>query len=63
MTQYRLYCLGGDGKLSKITKAEEIDASDDAEAIAISTEMKHLVSCELWDRGRRVAAIPPHKAS
>jgi len=57
MPEYRLYRLGGDGK---IKAAEEITATGDAEAIMIAKAMKKPVKCELWERGRKVAVIEPH---
>ena len=59
MSEYRLYCLGGDGK---IEAAEEITASGDAEAIMIAKSMKKPVKCELWERGRMVALIDAYRA-
>jgi len=59
MPEYRLYCLGGDGR---IEAAEEITATGDAEAIMIAKAMKKTVRCELWERGRKVAVIDPHRS-
>ena len=55
MPEYRLYCLDGDGKF---TKAHEISAADDADALARAEDMKLPVRCELWHRDRLVAKIP-----
>jgi hypothetical protein len=57
MHAYRLYCLNEAGG---IMKAEEIHALNDAEAITQVRAAKKRVSCELWDRDRLVANIPPH---
>jgi hypothetical protein len=63
MLEYRLYCmaLASDGKLSRITKAIEIAAVGDANAIAKAKELKQAVVCELWQLNRLVATIPPHR--
>ncbi len=52
MPDYRLYCmaLASDGKLSRITKAIEIAAVGDANAIAKAKDLKEAVVCELWKR-------------
>jgi len=55
MPEYRLYCLDGAGKF---TKAHEISAADDADALARANDMKLPVKCELWQRDRLVAKIP-----
>ena len=60
MPDYRLYCLDEAGKF---TRAHEISASDDKEAVAIASDMKLTVKCELWERGRMVAMLDPHLAS
>jgi hypothetical protein len=52
---YRLYCLGGDGK---ITAADWIDAESDEAAIAVAREMKKSVDCEIWNGNRLVARVP-----
>lgn len=61
MPEYRLYCLGGDGKISRITKAIEIAAGSDDEAIATAKALQQVVTCELWNRNRLVATIPAHR--
>ena len=50
MAEYRLYCLDGAGR---ITRAEEIEATGDEEAIMIARALKKRVRCELWQRDRR----------
>ena len=57
MVAYRLYCMDGLGKIGHV---EILNAKDDAEAIHLAYEKKLPVSCEVWDRNRLVAAIPPH---
>jgi hypothetical protein len=54
--EYRLYCLDGAGK---ITRAEAISAAADEEAIMIARAAHKRVRCELWQRDRLVAEIPP----
>ena len=59
MTEYRLYCMGGDGQF---TRVEEIHAEDDADALAKAQALKQPVKCELWNRDRKVAIVDPHRA-
>jgi hypothetical protein len=54
MTDYRLYCVDGAGK---ITSAEWIDAKNDDEALAIARAQKRSVACELWERDRLVGEV------
>ena|SRR5947209_17330339 len=55
MTYYRLYSVGGDGR---IDAAEWIEASSDEHAIMIALARRQLLDCELWDHGRLVARLP-----
>lgn len=55
---YKLYCLGGDGK---ITAADWIDAESDEKAIAIARAMEKSVDCEIWKGNRLVARVPATK--
>ena len=57
MSEYRLYCLNEQGKF---TKSHEIEAADDSGALAKARKMKLPVACELWNRQRLVAELPPH---
>jgi hypothetical protein len=57
VSQYRLYCLNEQGRF---TKSHEIEARDDADALAKAREMKLPVACELWNRNRLVAELPAH---
>jgi hypothetical protein len=57
MPDYRLYCRRRDGQF---TKAHGIAAADDDDAIAKAKRMKIDVKCELWERARLVAELPPH---
>jgi hypothetical protein len=54
MSDYRLYCLDGSGRFNK---SHEIRAANDGEALA--RKMKLPVKCELWDKARMVAELPP----
>lgn len=54
MSDYRLYCLDG---LGKITAAEWIEATGDAEAVMVARSLKKNVKCELWCGGRLIARI------
>jgi hypothetical protein len=56
MTDYRLYCLDGAGKIGT---GEWIEAAGDAEAIMLVRAKKLSVRCELWDHNRLVATIGP----
>lgn len=52
MTSYRIYRLGGDGRL---TLGDTFNASSDAEAIAHAQEMHRAgTAAELWAGGRIV---------
>ncbi len=55
MRGYWLYCLEGS---NKITRSEWIESESDEDAIMIARAKKHPVSCELWQRDRKVATIP-----
>ena len=57
MTEYRLYCLNEAGKFSK---AHDIDASSDEDALRQARELKLPVECELWEHGRMIAKLEPH---
>ena len=54
MPSYRHYRLDGAGNISK---AEWIEASDDADAVEQVRDRKLPVASEIWDRNRRVAKI------
>lgn len=54
MPAYRHYRLDGSGSISK---AEWIEASDDADAVRQVQEKKLSVASEIWDRDRRVAKV------
>jgi hypothetical protein len=56
MPEYRLYCLGGDGR---IESRHDIEAESDEDAIMIARAKKLPVKCELWERARKVAVIAP----
>ena len=58
MADYRLYCLDGTGRF---TKAHEINAGTDQEAIQEAQALKLPVACELWERARKVAVVEPAK--
>lgn len=60
MGEYRLYCLNDRGRF---TKSHEIEAKDDADALAQARAMKLPVFCELWSRNRLVEKLPPYKAA
>ena len=56
MVAYRLYCMDGLGKIGHV---ECLEADDDDQAIHLAFEKKLAVVCEVWDRARLVATIPP----
>lgn len=60
LPSYRLYCLDGTGR---ITTAEWLEASDDADATKQAHERKLGVTSEVWDRSRLVARIEEKKAT
>jgi hypothetical protein len=59
MTYYRLYGVGGDGK---IEAAEWIEASSDEGAVVIARARRPHLTSELWDHARLVARISPQQA-
>jgi len=56
MPDYRLYCLDDEGKF---TRSHEFTALSDKEALKWVSAMRFLVRCELWERSRMVAQLPP----
>lgn len=60
MPAYRLYRFDGSGK--RIEKAHWIAADNDADAAQYARDKKFPTKCEVWERGRFVAAIPAHQA-
>jgi hypothetical protein len=58
MGEYRLYCLNEHGKFAK---AHELEAASDSEAVEHAKAMKLPMKCELWNRNRLVAELPPHE--
>jgi len=59
MSDYRLYYLNPE---DKIMKAEWLDANSDDEAIVWVRVMKLPFACEVWNRNRLVARMPPPPA-
>ena len=58
MPEYRLYCLNDHGR---IAKSHEIEAKSDADALTQARALKLDIACELWNRNRLVAKLPPAK--
>lgn len=54
MQDYRVFVIGGDGK---ITQAIELVSSDDEAALAASRELIDGRAIELWQGARRVASL------
>jgi hypothetical protein len=59
MPEYRLYCMNDRGGISK---SHEINAQNDEQALDRARAMKLPVHCELWDHGRLVGKLPPHRS-
>jgi hypothetical protein len=53
MHQYRIYCLNNEGGFSKV---EEIEAADDAEALARARALGS-GRCEIWQQNRLVGIV------
>lgn len=58
MGEYRLYCLNEHGKFAM---SHELEAATDSEAVKRARSMKLPMKCELWNRNRLVAELPPHE--
>ncbi len=56
MPEYRLYCLNDQGSFAKV---HEIEARDDADALAKARAMKLPMMSELWNRNQLIAKLPP----
>ena len=55
MAQYRLYFLGGDGRISL---ADWIEVASDEDAIAAARQLQpRAIQCEIWTKNRLVAKI------
>jgi hypothetical protein len=55
MSDYRMYCLDGVGKIGS---GEWIEAGSDEEALAQVRAKKLSVKCEIWERNRLVGIVP-----
>ena len=55
MAEYKLYCLDRNGR---IAKRLDIEAADDAAAIAAARDLHLDADCELWCGARMVAVLP-----
>lgn len=60
MAEYRLYCLNDHGGFSR---AREIEADTDEDAVAIARDLKLPVKCEIWQRSRKVAVLDAHSTA
>lgn len=58
MAQYRVYSVDGEGA---IVGDRFIDAANDEEAIFAVRSMQRPLPCEIWQRDRRIAKVPPFK--
>jgi hypothetical protein len=61
MSDYRVFCMDGAGKIC--AAPESMEAESDDEALALIRAKNLSVRCELWDRTRLVARIPAHLAT
>lgn len=57
MTDYRMYCLDGVGKIGS---GEWIEAKNEDEALAIVRAKKLAVRCELWAGNRLIGTVPAY---
>jgi hypothetical protein len=55
VAEYKIYCLDRGGR---ITRRHEIEAGDDAAAIALAREQHPDNDCEVWSGTRKVALVP-----
>jgi hypothetical protein len=58
MGEYRLYCLNEHGGFAKL---HELSAASDSEALERARALKLPGACELWNRNRLVAKLPPYR--
>ena len=56
MYQYRIYCLEDEGRFRRV---KEVEAPDDAAALARARALGHSGECEVWCRSRLVGSIQP----
>ena len=61
MVYYRLYRLGHPG--GRFVGFEEIDATDDAEAMRLAEQYCGVHSLELWCAGRKVRSFPANQGA
>ena len=58
VTEYKIYCLDGAGKISH--PPEYIDAQSDDEAVALLQAQRRPVRCEIWEHKRLVSRVPAY---
>ena len=56
MSDYRIYCLDGDGH---VARADWVDAKSDDEAIVLVRRKLGKAPFEIWERDRLVARVAP----
>jgi hypothetical protein len=54
MFEYRIYCLDHEGRISKV---HEVEADDDAAALAQARALNHSGACDVWNRDRFVGRV------
>ena len=59
MAQYRIYSVNDDGG---IFGDRLIEAVSDEDAVFAVRSMQRPFPCEIWQRDRRIAKVPPYKA-
>ena len=57
MPMYRLFYLN----VGKIEGTDSLEATNDAEATSLVRARKLPVDCEIWERSRLVAKVPPYR--
>ena len=57
--EYRVFLLGKNGR---ITGSRDLEADSDEEAVAVALSLRLPCGCEVWERARVVAELPPRKS-
>jgi hypothetical protein len=58
MSNYRVYCYAGGGRL---WADDQLEAGDDDQAITSARAMKDVIEAEVWQGHRLVARVEPAK--
>ena len=54
--EYRVFLLGKNGR---ITGSRDLEADTDEEAVTAALALRLTCGCEVWERARVVAQLPP----